>query len=170
MKKILVLGRPGSGKTTFADALGKKLNLPVYHLDAFYWNEYWQEKPHQEYLNASYALADKKEWIIEGNATKTLNYRLQKADLVVYLDFPLWLCFKQAIKRQWYYYGKDLPDMPKGCASYFDLHFVRFLYRNVWGFTKKRPSIENELYNATHIPIYRFKSHAESKLFLDTLK
>ncbi|MNP06465.1 topology modulation protein [compost metagenome] len=48
--KIMTIGSSGSGKSTFSRKLGEELSIPVYHLDAYYWQPGWVETPREEWI------------------------------------------------------------------------------------------------------------------------
>jgi len=75
MQKIIVIGSPGSGKSTFALKLGKQLNLPVMHLDANFWNPGWVKTPEDKWRELVSKLVSGDKWIIEGNYTRTFDIR-----------------------------------------------------------------------------------------------
>ena len=108
MKRIIVIGCPGSGKTTFALKLHKKTGIPLFHLDAI-WHK--PDKTHvsrEEYdarLSEILALGS---WIIDGNYQRTIEKRLIECDTVVLFDLPPETCLEGAISR----IGKERYDMP----------------------------------------------------------
>ena len=132
-KKIMVIGSPGSGKTTLACRLGDMLKLPVIHLDKAYWNSGWIETPREEWIERQQALLVGEEWIVDGNYGGTIELRLQRADAVVFLDYNRWVCLYGVLKRWLMNWGKTRPDMPEGCPEAIDFAFLKF----VWQFPKK---------------------------------
>lgn len=91
MRRVLVMGPPGSGKSTFARGLGAARGLPVMHLDQAYWRPGWIEAPPEAFREAIEGMAAGPAWIIEGNYTSlalALAPRLAAADTVVVLDVP----------------------------------------------------------------------------------
>ena len=108
MKKVIVIGCPGSGKTTFAKKLGDKTGLPLYHLDAIWHKPDRTHISREEYdLRLDEILAFDS-WIIDGNYSRTIESRLSACDTVFLFDLPKEICLEGAISRL----GKDRYDMP----------------------------------------------------------
>lgn len=146
MKRILILGSSGSGKSILARQLGSTLELPVIHLDRHFWHPGWQRTPHAEWVQVTKKLIARDAWIIDGNYRSTLDLRLKAADTVVFLDLPRWLCVMRAIKRRIEYMNRPRPDIAQGCKErIFDPDFPRFL-RHVWNYANRaRPDVKRHL-------------------------
>ncbi|MBR6800974.1 MAG: AAA family ATPase [Eubacteriaceae bacterium] len=106
--RILIIGSPGSGKSTFARALGKKLNIPVYHLDNLYWNADKTNVERDVFDRSLTEVLEKESWIIDGNYSRTMEMRLEKADTVFFLDLPVEVCLESVRNR----IGTVRPDIP----------------------------------------------------------
>ena len=104
----------GSGKSTFARALAARTGLPVIHLDLHYWKPRWERPSDREWRERQRALIAGEAWIIDGNYNETLPLRLERAETVLYLDTPRWLCASRAFAR-----GLRAPEgeMPEGCED-----------------------------------------------------
>ncbi len=89
MKKIIVIGCPGSGKSTFARELHIKTGVPLYHLDMMYWNADKTIVEKSLFLERLSAVIEKHEWIIDGNYGTTMELRMAACDTVIFLDYPL---------------------------------------------------------------------------------
>jgi adenylate kinase family enzyme len=126
MQRVLVIGPCGAGKSTAALELGRRLGLPVYHLDRLHWREGWVESSREELVAALAPIMAGERWLIDGNYGGTMAGRLERADTVVYLDYPTWLCLWRALRRVWRFRGATRPDMASGCPERFDPRF--FLY------------------------------------------
>lgn len=85
--RISIVGGSGSGKSTLCNILSKSLNLPAIHLDAINYKPNWVEidKTERDKIISMRAVEEK--WIIDGNYNKTLKERLDKADLIIWLDY-----------------------------------------------------------------------------------
>ncbi len=130
MKRVIIIGPCGSGKSTLARELAPRMGLPLIHMDQLGWQAGWVETAKDE-LHARLADAvAQEEWLIEGNYGSTLAPRLERADTVIYLDFPIWLCLWRLIRRVTTLRGQSRPDMPEGCPERFDLAF--FWYVMTW--------------------------------------
>ncbi|HCL02616.1 MAG TPA: adenylate kinase [Lachnoclostridium phytofermentans] len=108
MKKVMVIGCPGCGKSTFSKALHKATGLPLFHLDMFYWNAdrtVVQKSIFKEKLQSTLA---QETWIIDGNYGSTIELRLQACDTVFFLDYPVEVCLEGIQSRK----GKARTDMP----------------------------------------------------------
>ncbi|WP_019507741.1 DNA topology modulation protein [Pleurocapsa sp. PCC 7319] len=130
MQRVAIIGSCGAGKSTLAKALGGKLNLPVIHLDAYYWQPGWQESNQDRWLETHQKLVKGDRWIIDGNYGGTMDIRLTAADTIIWLDFNRYLCLWRVIKRYLEYPGKVRPDMAAECPERLNWEFLQY----VWNF------------------------------------
>lgn len=142
MKRILVIGCPGSGKTTLSQRLGDILQIPVIHLDTLYWKPGWVETGKDEWIDQLRNVMSNEAWILDGNYSGTLPERLGECDAVVFLDVSRILCVWRVLKRSIWHHGKVRSDMAEGCPERLDLSFLLWVwnYRN-----RSRPKILNLL-------------------------
>ena len=108
MKKVIVIGCPGSGKSTFSRALQNLTGLPLYHLDLLYWNSDRTTVSKEVFRERLQNVLMLDRWIIDGNYGSTIEMRMAECDTVFFLDFPLEVCIEGVRQRQ----GKPRPDMP----------------------------------------------------------
>ena len=94
MKKIIVIGCPGSGKSTFSRELHKVTGIELFHLDMMYWNSDKTTVERDVFLERLNLVLKKDEWIIDGNYASTMELRLQNCDTIFFLDYPLELCLE----------------------------------------------------------------------------
>ena len=100
MKKIIVIGCPGSGKSTLSKALQNITNIPLYHLDMMYWHTDRTTVEQSVFLNRLSNILNKSQWIIDGNYQSTLELRIKVCDTVVFLDYPVDACLKGITERK----------------------------------------------------------------------
>ncbi len=129
-KRIAIIGCCGAGKSTLAKILGEKLNLPVIHLDAYYWQPGRQETKQNEWLARQQELIKSDRWIIDGNYGSTMDIRLARANTIIWLDFNRYVCLRRVLKRYLQYAGNPRPDMAQGCPERFNWEFLEY----VWNF------------------------------------
>jgi len=127
MRRVLIIGPCGSGKSTLARELAPRLGLPLVHMDQLGWQPGWVETEKSELLARLDAAVAGGAWLIEGNYGSTLAPRLERADTVLYLDFPIRLCLWRLIRRIVTHRGRSRPDMPEGCPERFDLGFLWYV-------------------------------------------
>ena len=102
MKKILVFGASGSGKSTFSNTLGKKLDVPVYHLDSLSLDASYRPLSLECTTEKIHRIINSDAWIIDGQYSRLLyEDRLREADTVILLDLPLRVSFWRSLKRFW---------------------------------------------------------------------
>ena len=140
MKRIVVIGSGGSGKSTFSTLLGKELSLPVHHLDQLYWKPNWVKTPQDDWLNIQKSLCESEHWIIDGNYQSTLDIRFEACDTVIFLDVNRYTCIYRVLKRT--FLSTERPDLAEGCDARFDIGFIKFL----WEYPKNsKPAIMHKL-------------------------
>lgn len=138
MRRVLVLGCPGAGKSTLARSLGEALSLPVVHLDKLWWKSGWVNRTEGEFDALLDAVLLGEEWVIDGNYLRTLPRRLERCDAVVLLDYPRRVCLLRALRRILTWRGRTRPDMAADCPERLDGEFVRW----IWEFHRtQRPQV-----------------------------
>ena len=128
MRRVLVLGCPGSGKSMAARQLSAVTGLPVIHLDQHYWLPGWRRPDSASWTKIVGDLADQSAWIMDGNYSGSLEQRLARADTLIHLDYPTWLCLWRAMYRTVRGWGRNRNgELPPGCPERFDGAFLRFV-------------------------------------------
>ncbi len=92
MKKVIVIGCPGSGKSTFSRALHDITGLPLIHLDMLYWNADKTTVDRPVFRVRLSETMQQSEWIIDGNYGSTMELRMQACDTIILLDYPTEVC------------------------------------------------------------------------------
>ena len=108
MKKVIVIGCPGSGKSTVSRTLHNKTGIPLYHLDMMYWNDDRTTVEKSVFFERLSVVLEKDEWIIDGNYGSTMELRMAACDTVIFLECPLDVCLGGIKERR----GKPRSDMP----------------------------------------------------------
>ncbi len=127
MQRIMVLGCCGAGKSTFARKLHDITGLELIHLDQHYWQPNWKEPPQKDWELLVLALSNRQSWVIDGNYGGTMDIRIQRADTIIYLDYPTLKSFWRVILRIIKNWGKSRNDMPSHCPERFDLAFLHYV-------------------------------------------
>jgi adenylate kinase family enzyme len=154
----MIIGCPGSGKSTFARGLAAKTGLPLYYLDMMYWNPDRTTKPKDEFRAALRETVALPEWIIDGNYGSTLEIRMEACDTVIFLDYPVEVCISGVEERR----GKPRPDMP-WIETDPDLEFIEFIKKYN---QESRPKVIELLEKYKEKNIIIFKSRAEADEYL----
>ena len=134
MQRVLIIGSPGAGKSTLSHAVAARTGLPLYHMDRIHWLAGWVERDRDEGLAEVKQVLAQKRWIIDGNYGSSLPLRIERADTVVWLDYPTWRCLGRALKRWWRHRGQTRPDMTEGCPERLDMEFFLYIlmFRSGW--------------------------------------
>jgi adenylate kinase family enzyme len=164
MKRVVILGSPGSGKSTFAQKLHNETKLPLVHLDFYY------HQTEFNYYNDSSAWVDKveqlmkpKEWIIDGNYQSTIPRRSEVADTIILFNISRWVCLYRVLKRRINYRNKERLDMPSEWREKANWYFIKYLLT----FPERQlPDILKELKKYPNKQVLIFKNQKESEQYL----
>ena len=158
MKKIIVIGCPGSGKSHFSKELHAKTGIPLYHLDMMYWNADRTTVDKSTFIERLSGALAKSTWIIDGNYSSTMEMRMQAADTVIFLDYPTELCIDGIKQRR----GKPRGDIP-WIETEEDAEFIEFIKSYN---TNQKPNVLELLERYAEKQIITFKSRNEADEFL----
>ena len=164
MRRVLIIGNSGGGKSTLARRLGEKLGLPIIHLDVLFWQPGWVESDDDAFRARTAEALTAPAWVCDGNFGGTWDLRMPLADTIVWIDKPAWLCLIRAIWRVVQYRDGDRPDMAEGCRESVDLAFYHF----IWTYDREvRPKLEAALAeHGAQAHVVRLKSDREIAAFL----
>jgi adenylate kinase family enzyme len=123
----MIFGRPGSGKSTFAVALHQTTAIPLHHLDFYFYVDNWVERNYEEFLIIQQSFIDQQQWIIDGNATKSLEMRYKRATLCLYFNRPRWLCYWRIIKRI-FFKNPAIKDRALNCKETISWKLLKYMW------------------------------------------
>ena len=130
--KIMIFGRPGSGKSTFALKLHNATKIPLYHLDKYFFVANWAKRDNNEFMQMQHDIVNKDTWIVDGNCTKSLETRYSRADLCLYFNYPKILCLWRMIKRL-FHDREHIDDRAEGCPEVVRWQLITYM----WTFEKR---------------------------------
>ena len=163
MRRILVLGSSGAGKSTFAQELGQRLGIETIHLDSHYWQPNWTGTLPKAWEQKVKELAERPAWVMDGNYRSSLPLRLQYADTVIFLDRSRVQCLLRCVGRLLRYRGTNRPELPPGCNEKIDWEF--FLW--IWNYPRDvRPGIMETLGKLTDKEVITLRNDREVAEFL----
>lgn len=160
MKKIIIIGCPGSGKSTFGRKLESLTGISLYHLDMLYWNEDKTTVPKDIFLERLEKVMKNSSWIIDGNYGSTMEKRLKECDTVFFLDYPAEICLNGIEERK----GKKRSDMPWVESGETDEEFLEFIKKYS---SESRPKVMELLEKYAEKNIVVFSSRKEADEYLE---
>ena len=162
MKKVIVIGCCGSGKSTFAGHLHACTGIPLFHLDQLNWNTDKTTVEKTVFLKRVKELIQKDTWIIDGNYGSSMEMRMQACDTVFFLDYPVDVCIQGIYDRV----GRVRTDMP-WVEDEVDEYLIEF----VKNYEKEdRPEVLNLLSKYKRKDIHIFRSRLDANRYLESLK
>lgn len=163
MEKIIVIGSPGAGKSSFSKKLKNITKLPLYHIDMLYHKKDGTHITKEELEEKLKEIFKTDKWIIDGNYQKTLELRINECDTIFLLDFPTQVCLEGAKSR----IGQKRDDLP-WLEEKLDENFKQCIIN----FTnEKLPQIYKLLdkYKMNH-SIFIFKSRDEADNYIRNME
>lgn len=162
MQKVIVIGCPGGGKSTFARALAHKTGLPLVHLDMLYWNADRTTVPKPVFRQRLSEAMAQDRWIIDGNYGSTMELRIAACDTVFFLDYPTQVCLEGVRRRR----GQPRSDMPWVETVAEDEEFLEFIRQYN---TESKPKVMTllEKYKDKTIHIFTERQEADEYLAYD---
>ena len=160
MQRIIVIGCPGSGKSTVSRALHNKTGISLHHLDMMYWNADKTTVEKSVFLERLSAVLENNEWIIDGNYGSIMELRMAACDTVIFLDYPLDVCLDGIKERR----GKPRSDMP-WIETEEDAEFIEFI-KNYNEQQKPKVLELLEKYGDKNIIIFKSREQADEFLSL----
>lgn len=161
MKRVLVIGCPGAGKSTFSRRLSAITGLPIHYLDMIWHKPDRTTVSREEFDEQLEMILTTDRWIIDGNYHRTLPQRLYECDTVFYFDLPVDVCLSGAIARL----GQPREDMP-WIETELDEEFRQWIV----DFPTCQAPVIDLLLDLFNGHLYRFTSRAEADEFLASLK
>jgi adenylate kinase family enzyme len=168
MQRVLIIGSPGSGKSTFARRLGALTGLPVVHIDQLFWDPGWVQVPSRLYLARLRDALSEDRWIMDGNYTSSLDLRLPRADRIILLDRSRLSCVRRIGQRIASSHGQVRADMAAGCPERIDWAFLKY----VWNYPNKdrQETLAAIGRHGAWDRATTLKSDAESAAFLNSVR
>lgn len=164
MKRVLIIGNSGSGKTTFAKKLSEKTGIALIYLDKIWWRGEWEHVSREEFDEALGLELSKEEWIIDGNYDRTLPRRLEYADTVFFFDFPTSTCLWGITKRILKSYGKSREDMGGNCPESFGR--AAGLYKSTLSYNRRNRKRYYEMIKRCGV-VTVFRNHRDVRKYLE---
>jgi adenylate kinase family enzyme len=168
-RRILVLGCSGGGKSTFSQRLSSVLGIRYVSMDRdVFWLPGWVSRDPVEQRLIITQIAAEDSWIMDGNNPRSLDLRLPRADIILWVRMPRWLCLWSIVRRGWAHRGKTRPDMAPGCLEQMpDRQFISY----VWHFERDDvPEFMEGIGRCgASVPIFQLRRRADMSRLLNRL-
>jgi len=163
----MIVGAPGSGKSTFARRLGEITDLPVILMDHIHYLPGWVERAQQDKVSKAQAIHDQDRWIFEGGLAATDTARAARADRLIWLDLPLPIRFARILKRRVQFRGTTRRELPGNCPERLDPQFLAYMFRTR---NTGRDQIAQMIADAPHLTVHHLRTSTGADTFLEWLQ
>lgn len=168
MKRVLILGPSGSGKSTLCRRLGQIVNVPIIHLDRYYWKPNWVETSKEEWQDKVKNLIGSESWVMDGNYTSTLRLRTSAADTIIFIDVPRRLSYLRVFTRFLRFRGRTRPDLTEDGPEKIDWDFIKW----IWDYPRPRKPVILRFLDKMKATknIFILRNQREIEDFLDSIR
>jgi len=132
MTRIMIVGRNGAGKSTFAKKLQAKTHLSLYHLDKYFFTDHWVERDEKEFMDFQEKIVATDHWIIDGNCRRSLETRYKRATVCIYFNVNKWVCLWRILKRR-FFKDQTIDDRAPQCREHLSWKLITYC----WQFEKR---------------------------------
>ncbi len=160
----MIVGGPGSGKSTMAVKLGEITGLPVFHVDQIIHKPGWIWCDDAESLEMANAVEAKTRWIFEGVLSASYANRCSRADTVIWLDLPVTTRLARIVNRWRRYRGQNRPDLPKNCPEKLPPDFLTYVISSR---NSAREEIAQAIADAPHLKVQHIRTAKGADTYLD---
>lgn len=160
----MIVGGPGSGKSTMAVKLGEITGLPVFHVDQIIHKPGWIWRDDAESLEMANSVEAKTRWIFEGVLSASYTNRCSRADTVIWLDLPVTMRLARIVNRWRRNRGETRPDLPKNCPEKLPPDFLTYVIRSR---NSAREEIAQAIADAPHLKVQHIRTAKGADTYLD---
>ena len=174
-KRIIIVGTTSSGKSTLAEALARRLDLNFIELDALHWEPNWQEAPIEVFRERVEKATQAEDWVVAGNYGSVRDLTWSKAEVIIWLDYSLWLIFWQltirTFTRWWkqeHLWGTNYENLCMHFKLWSEESLFHWLFKTYWRRKREIPELLS-LPEHQHLKSIHFKSPNETNEWLTKL-
>lgn len=173
--RIIVLGTTSSGKSTLSKRLADLLDLELIELDVLHYEPNWKVVPDEIFLSQVETAIKAKRWIVAGSYHIARDLIWSKADLAIWLDYPLWWILWKLTSRtftRWWtqelIWGTNRENLWVHLKFWSTDSLFHWLLKT-YGRRKREYPMLLALPQYKHIAIIRFKHPGETDEWLQTI-
>jgi len=164
VKKILVIGCSGVGKSTFAKKISKQTNLPYTATDPFYWEANWKQANTKKVIEHLTVATSASRWVLDGNFDDQRELVWQQADLIIWLDYPFWIVLYQITKRNLGWWLIQKPTWSGNRMTW--KRAISGIRHSMKSHKKKRLHYPEYLAECSNVEVKHFQTSNEAKQWL----
>lgn len=174
-QRLVVVGVTSSGKSTLAESLARRFDLNYIELDALNWEPNWQAAPLEVFRARVEKATEADKWIAAGNYHAVRDLIWHKAEMVIWLDYPLqtvlWQLTRRTLKRWWtqeLLWGTNREPLWVHFKVWSTDSLYHWLFKTYWRRKREIPMLLSQPQHQ-HLKLIRLKHPRETKEWLKGL-